>query len=374
MRVLFITNYPSPYRVDFFNLLGQQVDLTVVFTEKPEAQFHRSKKWFNTDYSGFEAIFLHQGIRLGSRTVFKDVFPLLRAGFDYIILGGYSSATQMAAIEYMRIHRISFSIEADGGLLPLKESKVKYYLKRHFISAADFWLSSGKVTEKYFVHYGARANKVFCYPFTSQRKEDIERAKQQICKDKSALKNKLNIQESRLVITVGQIIYRKGIDVLLRAAKSLPKDVAVYIIGGESTQEYVELMHQLKLKHVYFEGFKIKEELADYYRAADLFVMPTREDIWGLVINEAMSFGLPIVSTDRCVAAMELVEDGKNGKIVPVEDPEALAEGIINVLNTEDVMEESYSTQKIENYTIENMVKAHMAFFQQQASCRGDKV
>ena len=365
LRVLFITNYPSPYRVDFFNLLGQQVDLTVAFTEKPEAQFHRSEKWFNTDYSGFQAIFLHEGVHLGGITVFKDVITLIKSGFNHIILGGYSNGTQIAAIEYMRVHGVSFSIEADGGLIPLKETRMKFCFKRHLISAADYWLSSGEVTKKFFVHYGAKADKVFLYPFTSQKREDVERAKQQICKDKSALKNELNIQESRLVISVGQIIYRKGIDVLLRAAKSLPKDIAVYIIGGEPTQEYVELMHQLKLKHVYFEGFKVKEELADYYRAADLFVMPTREDIWGLVINEAMSFGLPIVSTDRCVAAMELVEDGKNGKIVPVEDPEALAEGIINVLNTEDVMEESYSTQKIEYYTIENMVKAHMAFFQQ---------
>ena len=366
-KVLFITNYPSPYRVDFFNLLGQQVDLTVAFMERPESQFHRSEKWFNSDYSGFEAVFLHEGISIGGKTVFKDVFQLLRADFDYIILGGYSSATQIAAIEYMRIHRISFSLEADGGLLPLKESRIKFYLKRHLISAADYWLSSGDVTKKYFVHYGAKTDKVFFYPFTSQRRKDIAFAKQQICKDKSALKKKLNIQESRLVITVGQMIYRKGIDVLLRAAKNLPEDVAVYIIGGEPTHEYVELMYQLNLKHVYFEGFKAKEELADYYCAADLFVMPTREDVWGLVINEAMSFGLPIVSTDRCVAAMELVEDGKNGKIVPVEEPAALAEGIINVLNTEVAMEECYSAQTIENYTIENMVEAHMAFFQQQS-------
>ena len=56
------------------------------------------------------------------------------------------------------------------------------------------------------------------------------------------------------------------------------------------------------LTNVHFVGFKTKEQLEDYYRAADLFVLPTREDIWGLVVAEAMAYGLGVITTNRCNA------------------------------------------------------------------------
>ena len=92
--------------------------------------------------------------------------------------------------------------------------------------------------------------------------------------------------------------------------------------------------------------------------ASDAFVLPTREDIWGLVINEAMSYGLPIITTDRCIAGLELV--GKeNGKIIPVDDVEALKSAIKTVLAipSEEFFDSNY--QIISNYTIENMAKVH---------------
>ena len=74
------------------------------------------------------------------------------------------------------------------------------------------------------------------------------------------------------------------------------------------------------LKNINFLEFEKKEVLYKYYKAADLFILPTREDIWGLVINEAMAHGLPVITTKKCVAGMELVIKGVNGEIVEVED------------------------------------------------------
>ena len=59
--------------------------------------------------------------------------------------------------------------------------------------------------------------------------------------------------------------------------------------------------------------------------AADAFVLPTREDIWGLVINEAMAYGLPVVTTDRCNAGLELIKNNVNGYVVHVDDKGELA-------------------------------------------------
>ena len=100
--------------------------------------------------------------------------------------------------------------------------------------------------------------------------------------------------------------------------------------------------------------------------SADLFVLPTREDIWGLVINEAMSNGLPIISTNRCIAGLELVKDGENGFIVPVDDVDALSQKIETILSNEQILETmgKKSLEKIKDYTFEQMAKRHMEIFQ----------
>ena len=113
-------------------------------------------------------------------------------------------------------------------------------------------------------------------------------------------------------------------------------------------------------------GFKKKEKLADYYKAADLLVLPTESDVWGLVINEAMACGLPIVTTDRCVAGLELVEDGVNGYLVPVDDREALAEKIRLVLSADYREMGVRSLEKIRPYTLENMARSHVEIFENE--------
>jgi glycosyltransferase involved in cell wall biosynthesis len=145
--------------------------------------------------------------------------------------------------------------------------------------------------------------------------------------------------------------------------KDLSKDIGVYFVGGEPTAEYINLKQEFGLENVNFVGFKNKEELKKYYMAADVFVLPTREDIWGLVINEAMANGLPIISTDRCVAATELVENGVNGYIVQVDNVEELSCAIEKTINDNLRIMGQESLDKIKKYTFESMAKQHVEIF-----------
>lgn len=89
MKILFITNIPSPYRVDFFNLWGQipDVHLTVIFLETPEEHKGRSKKWFHTDYTYFKPVFLHEKVTIRNHIIYKDIFHWLKEKYDGIIFG-----------------------------------------------------------------------------------------------------------------------------------------------------------------------------------------------------------------------------------------------------------------------------------------------
>ena len=259
----------------------------------------------------------------------------------------------------MRRHKIPFIISTDGGLVKQHELWFKKVIKRRLIGSASAWLATGKVARKYLVYYGAKDKYVYEYPFTSVGEEDLA-ASPSSDSEKKALRAKLGLPDKPVVVSVGQFIPRKGFDVLISAVGKMKTDAAVYIIGGEREQ-LESLTGEPLPSNVYTIPFLTKEQLFDYYRAADLFVLPTREDIWGLVINEAMACGMPIITTDRCVAGLELVKDGDNGYLVPVGDSGVLAEKMDLILSSGLVqrMGEA-SLNRIRNYTYEKCAQEHV--------------
>ena len=358
MRVLYLTNYAAPYKVEFFDRLGKHVDLTVLFAGAEEQQV-RSASWFVEGDGGFQKVFLTKKAgSLAGEHLCLDVIEWLKKGYDKIIIGGYSSPTAMLAMAWLRLHRIPFYMSVDGGLIR-EDSRPKYLFKKLLVTAATEWLSSGKYTTDFLVHYGAKREKVHEYPFSSLLAEDIRETVVSE-EEQQALRSELGIEEKKMVLTVGQFIPRKGFDILLRAAASLDADTGIYLVGGEPTEEYLQMVQDLNLKNVHFVGFAKKERLALYYKAADLFVLPTREDIWGLVIGEAMAYGLPVITTDRCVAGLELVEENVSGHIIPVENVQALADNIQAVFAAGSKKMGAAALESVRRYTIEGMVDAHV--------------
>lgn len=362
MKILFLTNIPSPYRVDFFNELGKKCELTVLF-ERHNAK-DREENWLNNKATSFNAIYL-EGIKVGndSALCFSVIKWLKDKRFNIIVVGVYSTPTGMLAIEYMRFKRISFILNADGGFIK-SENKFRYYLKKFFISSASAWLSTAEVTDDYLVNYGAKKENIYRYPFTSLKSEDILKEPVDI-ESKIKIRKELNINYDKMIVSVGQFIHRKGFDVLLKACSYMENEIGVYIIGGEPTNEYLSLKSKLSLHNVHFEGFKTKEELWNYYKAADLFVLPTREDIWGLVVNEAMACGLPVITTDKCIAGLELVINKENGYIVEADDFKQLARKVNYLINNEGLklIMSQKCLETIKEYTIENMSLKHKKIF-----------
>ena len=359
MKVLFLTNVPSPYRVDFFNELGKYCDLTVVFEKNFSSE--RDSSWKKFSFDNFKGVFL-KGINVSSDKSFSvSVTEYLKKGlYDHIIVSNIATPTGMLAISFMKAQRISYWLEGDGGFS--KSGKgIKESIKRFFIKGAKGYFSTSSAHDKYYETYGADPSLIYRYPFTSISSSDIV-SRPLNKSEKAELKNKLGIKESTCLISVGQFIHRKGFDVLLESARGLSKDVGIYIVGGVPTDEYIAYKEKYSLNNVHFVSFMSKDALREWYDAADLFVLPTREDIWGLVINEAMAHGLPVITTDRCIAGLELVEDGLNGYIVPVNDPDILLKRITEAIQDEKSLRlmGNRSLQTAAHYTIENMVAVHL--------------
>lgn len=357
-KILFITNIPAPYRIDFYNELGKHYDLTVLFEAKraPGITFN----WKEDAIKNFKAIFLKEG-NIEEKRIDWSIFKYIRSlKYDKIVVTNYAYATEMMALLSLKLRNIPYYYELDGAMVNYQEAKIKRLIKRYFLSGAKGYISPSKISDEYIKFYAGNKCKIYRYPFTSLKESDILQSPMTY-QEKADLKKQLHITENKIVLAIGQFIPRKGFDILLKAAQHIDKQTGIYIVGGKPTPEYLKMQQEMNLTNVHFEGFKTKQELSLYFKAADIFVHQTREDIWGLVINEAMGYALPIITTNKCVAGMELLP---SECIINTENVEQLFSCINKLLVDENLCKQlsRINLEKIKEYTIEKMVIAHQQF------------
>lgn len=115
---------------------------------------------------------------------------------------------------------------------------------------------------------------------------------------------------------------------LLRAFSELSDQVRtalVFVGDGPLRHDMEKFVQEQDLGHIYFMGFRNQMELPKFYAMADVFVLPSGFEPWGLVVNEAMCFGLPVIVSDQVGAGADLVREGENGYVYPVGDIDRLA-------------------------------------------------
>lgn len=360
MKILYLTNIPSPYRVAYFNELGKYCELTVLFETSYSTE--RDKSWKNYQFDHFTGIIM-KGVRTSRDTAFCPfvVKYLKKEIYDCIILTVLSSPTGLLAAAWLRRFQIPYCYEGDGGIAKNTRG-LKASLKRFIISYADICFSTTNDFDRYCLTYGALKEKIRRYPFTSIYEKDI--LPQIVRKDeKCVIKEHLEIEEERIVLSVGRVIPLKGYDVLLKAFGGIKSNWGLYIIGGEVNEELRDIIIKKGIEHVHFVKFKQAEELKQYYMAADIFVLSTRSDTWGLVINEAMSCGLPVITTYSCGAGTEMVRQGENGFLYKAEDVESLGRHMKELMESEEIRRRmgEKSLSIVRNYTIEKMAEVHLA-------------
>ena len=390
--ILYIAGTPSPYDMDFYNKLGKSCSLVVCFLRRQASD--RDKSWGKVQAKSFRAQYL-RGIRTGvDSAICPGVLKYTKKGkYSYIIVKNYHHFSCIMAILYMRFRSIPYWIEGDGAFAG-KGVGFKGRIKRFLVSGAEGYFSSCDEHDKYYLTYGASADKIYRYPFSSVNDDDIVLNKYLFKKqsnetetiDKKKWSSKYTIEkvdefitereklrrnarqklgfgiESKIVLFVGQFIHRKGIDVLLKASKRISRlhdDVEFVLVGGELPLK----KHDLLARHgIITHPFVLKDELRVFFLAANIFVLPTREDIWGLVVNEALAYSLPVITTDRCNAGLELIKDKGNGFVYPVDDVESLTDKIRFLLENDKERKEMQvrAVEVVKEYTIEKMVERHI--------------
>ena len=358
MRLAYVTNLPAPYRVAFLNELGRLCELTVFYERRTASD--RDEKWRGGTAGSYREIYCSDRPLGADKSLGLDLARRVRAErFDRLLIAGYSSPAVMALIRDCQKRGVPYHMQYDGGFDT--GSGLKDTLKRVLLRPAAGHFTSSDVHAAYLRSLGIAPERIWKYPFTSLTEADILPAPPDDAA-RAALREELGVPERRMVLAVGQFIPRKGFDVLLETARRMrSRDVGFCFVGGEATEEYRAFCRTHALDRVHFIGFQDKQALGAWYRAADVFCLPTRYDIWGLVVDEALANALPVVTTTACGAGLELVREGENGALVPPEDPTALQTALERVLSSDPETLRRAALDTVRGRTVAAMARAHLA-------------
>ena len=251
---------------------------------------------------------------------------LLRYRPDLVISGEFGLRSVVAYL-VAKLRRIPLVLATEE--IPERAraiSSLQKRLRAFLIPRATAFLAWGKPAVSYLRSFGVGEEKIH---YCAQAVDNERWARDCARYDRQLVRNELGIR-GKAFLTVGRLVEGKGLQHLLLAWSRLPATVRennTLIVVGEGPEDpkLRQIAVDKGLKTVLFAGQHSDASLAKYYAAADVFVFPSLVDVWGLVVNEAMACGLPVLGSRFAGASQELVDNNDVGQTFDPTDLEGFA-------------------------------------------------
>lgn len=351
-NILYISNIQVPYRERFFESLAKECNLTVLYERSRSS--NRNNTWAKGGDYKYHKEFL-DGINIGNESSFSlSIIKHLIKDYDVIVIGCYSTPVQMFANLFLRLIRKKFYINFDGEIFA-DDKSLKSILKKFFIKGGSRYLIAGERSRDSLLKI-VKNKLIFPYYFSSLSKDEII---------KHRLRRNVNAKfRSKVVLVIGQYFPYKGMDVAVEAAKLLPNVQFKFVGMGNRTDLFLKETKADYQSNIQVFPFLQKSELEKEYENCGLLVLPSRQECWGLVINEAASYGIPIVSTYGSGAAIEFLFSEYPCLLAKAGDAVELATKIRSALQMNFYKEYTdYLLNKSTQYSIEECVRHHIEAF-----------
>ena len=345
-KIILITNIIPPYRIPLFNAISERGNF--YFKVAALAEREKNRKWeidkekIKFDYQILPG--LHWFVRNKRREISfhlnRELFKVL-LGYkpDVVITSGYDSFAYWQAFLYCKLYRKKYILWNGTTLLSAGSTRgIKGLLKRVIVRGADRYIAYGIKAKEYLEYFGAESGKIHI----STNTVDMEyfRSRVEEYRNRDSFEKERKQYPKYLLLNVGQLIKRKGVLQVLKALECL-KDIKVglLIVGsGHEESSLKGFCKEKKLNNVFFKEFQQQDELAKYYALADIFILPSFEEVWGLVVNEALASGLYVLSSKYAGASYDLIKEGWNGEIFEPYDVKEIVDLIKRVKeNIEDI-------------------------------------
>jgi glycosyltransferase involved in cell wall biosynthesis len=349
MRLAIVASHPIQYQAPLFRALAKLVELNVYFahkasrTDQAGAGYGVEFEWDTDLLSGYRHEFLVNVSKNSGTDHFSGCdTPEIGArvqsgGFDAVLVMGWHLKSMWQTILAAQRRRVPLLVRSDSQL-DTPRSWLKRLAKRLVYPPAlrlfDGALYVGQRSKKYYEYYGYPAHRLFFSPHCVDTKWFAERSTRDAGR---SLRAKVGIDpEQPVALFAGRLVdFKRPLDLVaaLELLGRRDRKVSLLIAGSGPLEREIRIQAQTSGVSAHFLGFQNQSAMPAVYAAADVLVLPsTGAETWGLVANEALACGKPIVVSDAVGCASDLAEDGSSGRVYPMEDRGRLADALSEVL------------------------------------------
>ena len=356
-HIAYLVSHPIQYQAPLLRYLAKQpeIDLTVFFlSDYSIRQYHDEGfgtrlHWDVPLLDRYKHVFLPVAGRRDQvsfwRPFVHGLGQHLREGsYDALWLHGYAHQANLRAIAIARRLGVKILLRGESHLHGDERSSAKEWLKDKALPRLfrfiDGFLAIGSWNRDYYLHYDAPEKKIFPMPYAVDNQFFRTRADQARPK-RELLKAELGLKPERPVILYASKLHRRKragdlLEAYIRLSEDGIKEPYPYLLfvgDGETRPALEARVRSLRWSSVKFLGFVNQTELPRFYDLCDLFVLPSEDEPWGLVVNEVMNAGKAVVVSDQVGAGPDLVKEGENGFVVPVSNLAVLADRLRALTN-----------------------------------------
>lgn len=327
MKIAILTNIPSPYRADFFFYLQgnySEHSFHIIYSAAGLSDRDWSvdkDKLINSYFLNTKTVTIKKKMDAKHVHFTTNTGKLLTSISPQLLICSEYNPTILQAVSWANRHRIPYISWTDGTLYTERNISIFQKLsRRYIIKNANAFLASSTRSKETQIAYGADPDSVFISLLTV----DIQKYLYQ-----------RGTYHAKNLLYVGSLSERKGVDLLFYALPYVKGNYHLTLAGsGDKKEALIKLAENLNLtSHITFSGFKEGNALNELYRSHDIFILPTREDCFGLVILEAMCASMPVICSQYADGAFDLIEDGQTGLIIDPFNPESFARAVDSLLN-----------------------------------------
>ena len=354
-RLAAVTSHPVQYQAPLFQRLAahSSIDLTVYYGHdgsiagELDREFGIPIAWDRPLLAGYRSVFLtRRERRLGwlgqAARQMTVLLHLWRGRYDAVFIHSYATWLSLMAYLGAWLSRTPVLLRTESHLLRPRHAIIaaakNLILRKLFRHTAAF-LVIGEANRRFYEFLGVTEKMMFWTPYSVDN-EYLSAEQRRLAPDRDAIRREVGIAPGHLVVVYsGKLIELKRIEDLIQALKLLSAEsqpAELLIIGeGPRRELLTKLASELGMR-VTFAGFQNQTQLARYYLCGDIFVLPSTRETWGLVLNEAMLFGMPVVTTSAVGAGADLVVADVTGYTFEPGDCVTLAKHLDMLLNDPD--------------------------------------
>lgn len=356
IRLAHLVTHPVQYQAPLFRRIAVEPDIefTSFFQTDVSTQphldpgFNKLVNWDVPMLDGYTHRFL-PSIGPNNKITFWRPWTygfgraLTEGKFDALWISGYLRPAYWAAILAAKRRGVRVLIRDDLHEWSKQRGGAKRAAKRLLFSlfspVVDRFLAIGSLNRGYYLKLGVKSESIFLMPYAVDN-SFFQRLARSASLKREGLRKELGLQIGRpIILFVGKLHKRKGASDLLESylrLVSLKVDRPPYLLFVGDGEERGGLEARTKgscADSIRFLGFQSQTELPRFYDLCDVFVMPSREEPWGLVLNEAMNAGRAIISNERVGSAADLLVDGVNGYFYETAKIDSLTDALQKILS-----------------------------------------